>query len=80
MDLYNVGVLSETELKFVINKLKIKVDEHIEKGSTTSSYSTINEQLGKIKKEQLEGFEETVEGVVKLTNAMKNSFKRFNEP
>ncbi|GHW76895.1 SIR2 family protein [Vibrio cholerae] len=80
LDLYNVGILSETELMFVINKLKLKVDEHIKTGSTTSNYSIINEQLGKIKKEQLKGFEETVEGVVKLKNAMKNSFKRFNEP
>ena len=80
LDLYNVGVLSETELMFVISQLKLKVDEHIQKGSTTSSYSIINEQLGKIKKEQLKGFEETVEGVAKLKDAMKNSFKRFNEP
>lgn len=80
LDLYNVGVLSETELMFVINQLKLKVDEHIQKGSSTSSYSIINEQLGKIKKEQLKGFEETVEGVSKLKDAMKNSFKRFNEP
>lgn len=79
LNLYNVGVLSENELMFVINQLKLKVDEHIQKGSTTSSYPIINEQLGKIKKEQLKGFEETVEGVAKLTDAMKNSFKRFNE-
>ncbi|WP_439148208.1 hypothetical protein, partial [Vibrio sp.] len=80
LDLYNVGVLSEDELIFVIKNLKLRVDEHIKKGSTTSSYSIINEQLGKIKKEQLKGFEEMVEGVVKLTDSMKNSFKRFNEP
>ncbi|MFT7157663.1 MAG: hypothetical protein ACI8Q1_002685 [Parvicella sp.] len=80
LDLYNVGILSETELVFVIKQLKIKVDDHIQKGSTTGSYSVIKEQLGKINKEQLKGFEETVERVNKLTNAMENSFKRFNEP
>lgn len=80
LDLYNVGVLSETELNFVIKQLKLKVDEHIQKGSTTSSYSIINEQLGKINKEQLKGFEETVEGVSQLSDVMENSFNRFNEP
>ena len=56
------------------------MDEHIQKGSTTSSYSINNEQLGKINKEQLKGFEETVEEVSKLSDVMENSFKRFNEP
>jgi hypothetical protein len=78
LNLYNVGILSETELDFVIRQLKLKVDEHIQKGSTTSSYSVIKEQLGKINKEKLKGFEETVERVGELADAMEKGFKRFN--
>lgn len=80
LDLYNIGILSETELSFVIKQLKSKVDEHIQKGSTTSNYSVIKDQLRKINKEQLKGFEETVEKVTKLSDAMENSFKQFFKP
>ncbi|MDO8826147.1 SIR2 family protein [Methylophaga sp.] len=78
LDLYNIEVLQKKELDFVMSKLKIKVDEHLEKGSTTTNYPIIKEQLGKINKENLKGFEDVVEGVTKLATAIEDSFNWLN--
>lgn len=80
LDLYNVGVITSDELKFVLSKLKLKVDMHIKKGSTTTSYPVIKEQLGRIDKKELEGFEKVVEEVTKLAAEIESSFNRLKKP
>jgi hypothetical protein len=79
LDLYNVGVLDKPELNYLLDKLKITVNVHIEKGSSSSHYSIIKEQLGKINKEQLKGFEETAEKVTSLSDMIENRFNQFNK-
>lgn len=80
LDLYNIGVLEQEDLDFVLYRLQGKVKEHIEKGSTTSSFPVIKEQLSRIDASKLHGFEEVVGQVAKLSESIENSFKRINNP
>jgi len=78
LDLYNIGVLELEDLDFVLHRLQEKVKEHAEKGSTTSSFPVIKEQLSRIDASKLQGFEEVVGQVAKLSESIENSFKRIN--
>jgi len=80
LDLYNVGVISSDELKFVLSELKPKVDIHIKKGSSTSDYPIIKEQLDRVDKKELTGFEEMVEGVAELTAKIESHFNGIKKP
>ena len=78
LDLYNIGVLEREDLDFVLYRLQEKVKEHMEKGSTTSSFPVIKEQLSRIDASNLQGFEEVVGQVTTLSESIENSFKRIN--
>jgi hypothetical protein len=80
LDLYNIGVLEREDLDFVLHRLQEKVKEHTDKGSSTSSFPVIKEQLSRIDALELQGFEEVVGQVAKLSDSIENSFKRTKNP
>lgn len=79
LDLYNIGVLEPENLDFIFYRLQEKVKEHVEKGSTTSSFPVIKEQLSRIDASKLQGFEEVIEEVSRLSDSIESSFKRISD-
>ena len=76
LDLYNIGVLDDQELSYVLSQLKVRVDKRMEEGSSISNYLVLKEQLGKIDKNKLQKYEDLVKDVAKLSAKMENIFNR----
>ena len=79
LELYGVGVLELEDLSFILSRLREKVKYYIDKRSTSSSFTVINEQLSRVDSSHLLGFEDVVEKVGKLSEAMGAGFKNFND-
>lgn len=78
LNLYNLDLLDDTELEFVLSQLKTKVNDHIQNGSSEWHYPVIKNQLSKINKDKLSDFKEVIENVGKLSNAFENfSLRNF---
>lgn len=78
LELYGVGILELEDLYFILSRLREKVKDHVDKRSTSSSFAVINEQLSRVDSSRLLGFEDVVEKVGKLSEAIGAGFKSFN--
>jgi hypothetical protein len=76
LNLDSFGVLEQEDLKYTLSILQEKANEHISKGSTSTSFQVIKDQLSAIDASKLKGFEEVVEQVTQLSDSMENAFKR----
>lgn len=79
LNLDSFGILEQEDLEFTLAALQEKVNEHINKGSTSSNFQVLKDQLSAIDASKIKEFEGVVEQVTQLSDSMKNAFKRLKK-
>jgi len=76
LNLNNLGMLELEDLKYTLSVLQEKANEHISKGSTSSSFQVIKDQLSTIDASTIKEYEGVIEQVTQLSDSMENAFRR----
>jgi hypothetical protein len=76
LNLNSLGMLELEDLKYTLSVLQEKANEHISKGSTSSSFQVIKDQLSTIDASTIKEYEGVIEQVTQLSDSMENAFRR----
>lgn len=77
LNLDSLGILEQEELEYTLTSLHKITNEHINKGSTSTSFQTIKDQLSAIDSSKIKEFSEVIEQVTQLSDSMENAFNRM---
>lgn len=78
LNLFILGVLSDENLYFILERLDVKSKEHIEKKSTSTAYIQIKDQLSKIDGSKLTDYVELIQRVTELDSSCNRFFKKHS--
>lgn len=76
LNLELLGLLNEEELNCTLSTLEQKVNEHIAKGSASTHYQVIREQLCSIETSKLEKHPKIIDKVSQLSDSIERIFRR----